>query len=88
MKETIKRVHCEKEVNVEIGLSLLPFKHNELPAPITSDPLVPAPFVAQTLRSTKTLRDQVIRATQILREVEELRVVAKLLEDVDGCERL
>lgn len=77
-----------KKSTLKFILGLSPFEHHELPAPIASDTLVPAPLVAQILRAAEPLRDQVIRAAQILREVEQLRVVAQLLEDVDRRERL
>lgn len=45
-------------------------------------------FIRVVTSATEAFRYQMIAATQVLRKIQELRMVAELLQDIDSLERL
>jgi hypothetical protein len=69
-----------------------PLRVYDLRAPAAAPRATPAAAAASPTRAlahpAEVVGDQRVRAAQVLRQVEQLRVVAELLEDVDRLQRL
>lgn len=68
-----------------------PFQHDELPTPFAmngSAVSISASARGGLIWATKPLRNHILAAFKIFREIEQLWVIAEFLEDVDGLERL
>ena len=66
-----------------------PLEHEELPTPFTMNVLTPiASAAAGTFRALKVWRNQRLGTAQVPWQIQQLRMVTELLQDVDRLERL
>ena len=65
-----------------------PLQHDKLAAPFAMDGLVPPPALRTRTCAVEVWWKQLVRAAQVAGKVEQLGVIAELLEDVDRLEWL